>query len=281
MGKLFYRSCQTTERQFESHVNQQYTEYVLERLAMISQSVSGIIQQIERERISDSLVGQQHSTVTLLDSLCELSDLLPQLANKWQEHSNNIEVRFLASRYHLPLQYSSQRGRPRLHIMKEQLEYLCSLSFSWSDISRVLGVSRMTIHRWRVEYGMIFEPSQSVNDDELMEILDQIRQELPDLGQSMLAGRLRAMGLHVTRERVREAIRRSDPINTALRWHNLTIRRPYPVPGPNSLWHIDGHHKLIRWGFVTHGGIDGYSRIFSVLPTTKLKLSFNYLKKLQ
>ena len=30
--------------------------------------------------------------------------------------------------------------------------------------------------------------------------------------------------------------------------------------GANSLWHIDGHHKLIRWRLVTHGGIDGYSR---------------------
>ena len=27
-----------------------------------------------------------------------------------------------------------------------------------------------------------------------------------------------------------------------------------------ALWHIDGNHKLIRWGFVIHGGIDGYSR---------------------
>ena len=24
--------------------------------------------------------------------------------------------------------------------------------------------------------------------------------------------------------------------------------------------HIDGHHKLIRWRFVIHGGIDGFSR---------------------
>ena len=24
---------------------------------------------------------------------------------------------------------------------------------------------------------------------------------------------------------------------------------------------LDGHHKLIRWQFVTHGGIDGYSRV--------------------
>ena len=29
--------------------------------------------------------------------------------------------------------------------------------------------------------------------------------------------------------------------------------------------HIDGHHKLIRWRFVIHGGIDGYSRIIVYL----------------
>ena len=30
----------------------------------------------------------------------------------------------------------------------------------------------------------------------------------------------------------------------------------YHVEGPNSLWHIDGHHKR---RFVTHGGIDAFS----------------------
>lgn len=34
----------------------------------------------------------------------------------------------------------------------------------------------------------------------------------------------------------------------------------YSVPFPNSLWHIDGHHKLVRWRFVIHGAIDGFSR---------------------
>ena len=29
----------------------------------------------------------------------------------------------------------------------------------------------------------------------------------------------------------------------------------------NSLLFADGHHKLIRWRFVTHAGIDGYSRV--------------------
>ena len=30
---------------------------------------------------------------------------------------------------------------------------------------------------------------------------------------------------------------------------------------PNSLWHIDGYHKLIRWRVIIHGGIDGFSRL--------------------
>ena len=37
-------------------------------------------------------------------------------------------------------------------------------------------------------------------------------------------------------------------------------RRIYQVNGPNSLWHIDGHHKLMNRHFVIHGDIDGFSR---------------------
>ena len=37
------------------------------------------------------------------------------------------------------------------------------------------------------------------------------------------------------------------------------------VKAPNSLWHIDGHHSLINWGFVIHGGIDGFSRLIVYL----------------
>ena len=37
------------------------------------------------------------------------------------------------------------------------------------------------------------------------------------------------------------------------------------MPWPNSLWHIDGHHSLIQWGFVVHGCIDGFSRMITFL----------------
>jgi hypothetical protein len=42
-------------------------------------------------------------------------------------------------------------------------------------------------------------------------------------------------------------------------------RHTYYVPGPNALWHLDGNHKLIRWKFVFHGAIDGYSRLITYL----------------
>uniref|UniRef100_A0A1X7VRJ2 Integrase core domain-containing protein n=1 Tax=Amphimedon queenslandica TaxID=400682 RepID=A0A1X7VRJ2_AMPQE len=63
------------------------------------------------------------------------------------------------------------------------------------------------------------------------------------------------------RERVRRAIHHVDRLNTALQWNFHILRRTYSVPGPNSLWHIDGNHKLIKWKFVIHGGIDGYTRM--------------------
>ena len=37
-------------------------------------------------------------------------------------------------------------------------------------------------------------------------------------------------------------------------------RCTYRVVCPNSLWHIDTHQFLVRWGFSVHEGIDGYSR---------------------
>ena len=81
----------------------------------------------------------------------------------------------------------------------------------------------------------------------------------------MVIAILRSKGVLVPRHRVRDIIRDHDPVSVLLRWTQATVRRKYSVPGPNALWHIDGLHKLIRWGFVVHGGIDGYSRMITFL----------------
>jgi hypothetical protein len=36
---------------------------------------------------------------------------------------------------------------------------------------------------------------------------------------------------------------------------NTLQGRQYHVSGPRALWHIDGNHKLIKYGLVIHGGI--------------------------
>lgn len=89
----------------------------------------------------------------------------------------------------------------------------------------------------------------------------------PNTGYKMMLGHLRARGIRVQRRRVKESMHRVDPQGVMM--HTLRLqtwrRRQYSVPAPNSLWHIDGNHKLIRWRIVIHGGIDGFSRLIVYL----------------
>lgn len=54
---------------------------------------------------------------------------------------------------------------------------------------------------------------------------------------------------------------RVDPVGIERRLRRALHRRQYSVPAPNSLWHLDGHHKLVRWGIVIHAAVDGFSRL--------------------
>ena len=85
------------------------------------------------------------------------------------------------------------------------------------------------------------------------------------VGFSMTGGYLRSIGLRVQRDRIRASVGRVDPTNVRLRWAVVTSRRTCSVPGPNSLWHLDGHHSLVNWEFVIHGAIDGFSRLIVFL----------------
>lgn len=55
--------------------------------------------------------------------------------------------------------------------------------------------------------------------------------------------------LHIIGQRVQESMGRVDSQGVLLRTLQLNPRRRrrYSVPAPNSLWHIDGNHKLIRY----------------------------------
>ena len=78
----------------------------------------------------------------------------------------------------------------------------------------------------------------------------------------MLQGYLRSQDYNVQRRRIRASVLRVSPMRAILRWQQTISRRSY---WPNSLWHIDSHHSLIRWRLVVHGCVDGYSRLIPYL----------------
>ena len=90
-------------------------------------------------------------------------------------------------------------------------------------------------------------------------LVQQMKQQHPNDGERLMIGHLFSAGVSVPRVRLRASIHRVEPINIALRRTVTVLQRIY-AEGPNSVWHIDSHRKLIRWRLVTHGSIDGFSR---------------------
>ena len=157
------------------------------------------------------------------------------------------------------------RGRPRIQIDEHQLGFLVEGGFRVKDIAGIFSCSRRTIERRMHDLGARASDYSSVSDAELDDLVGSIVDLYPQSGQKTVSGRLRSQGYRVQRHRVRESLRRVDPSGVEARVRTVLHRRKYHVRSPNSLWHLDGYHKLIRWKIVIHGGIDGYSRLITYL----------------
>ncbi|KAK2571868.1 hypothetical protein P5673_003276 [Acropora cervicornis] len=167
-----------------------------------------------------------------------------------------------------PRIFLGDRGRPRYLISRDQVEFLLERCFSVVDIASLLGVSVRTLERRLSEFGLRARSTYSdISDQALDNLMRNILTEFPNTGYKRMTGFLQARGLRIQQSRIREAMRRVNPVGVLLRALELrTIhRRRYQVYGLLALWHIDGNHKLIRWRFVIHGAIDGYSRMIVYL----------------
>ncbi|XP_035661675.1 uncharacterized protein LOC118405929 [Branchiostoma floridae] len=191
----------------------------------------------------------------VLSACSNLQDDLEQTHSFYAKKAEEVD----SYRYRVSLEHSSM-GRPRKHITEEQVSYLRELGFTWLKIAELLGVSFSTLKRRQREFDLGGKNYTEITNEELDMAVIGLKRLLPNHGENYLWGTLKSQGIYVSRQRLRDSIHRVDPINTALRWFLTTSRRTYHVPCPNALWHIDSHMKLIRWGFVFQGGIDGFSR---------------------
>lgn len=154
------------------------------------------------------------------------------------------------------------RGRPRVVIPEEQIRFLKENNFKNTEIARMFLVSPRTISRRIRLYGLESLCDYSnISDDHLDTLAEDFIHNHPFSGQRSFEGFLRSHSLKIQRHRIREALYRCDPRGVQERRRRSLHRRHYSVHMPNSLWHIDTNHKLIRWNFVIFGGIDGYSRL--------------------
>ena len=159
-------------------------------------------------------------------------------------------------------------GRPALLIEEEQLSFFVDNGFKVEDMALMLGCSKRTVERRLSTYNLSTRNYTAITDHELDERVQELCSVFPRCGEKLVHGRLRAQGVYVQRQRVRESLRRVDPSGVQARIRRVLHRRTYQVDSPNSLWHLDGHHKLIRWRIVVHGGIDGYSRLITYLQAS-------------
>jgi hypothetical protein len=160
---------------------------------------------------------------------------------------------------------TGKRGRPRKIIDPSYLQEALApdRNISRTGLSRVLKIHRHTVRRAINDAG-ISQSYMDLSDNDLDDLLKAFKLQKPESGFRYALGFLRNHGIRIQQRRVLQSLRRVDPIGRILRERRTTRRREYHVARPNSLWHCDGHHKLIAWGIVIHGIIDGFCRTVTI-----------------
>ena len=243
----------------------------------VSSAISEVIRLLENRRLCGNDREQLDYSLYKLDQIVYLC-VCGQ--NIWGDFLNDEVVQLLLTAYNslseenvetnthrsssCQVLYTGSAGRPSLVIPKETLKLYLSYGFSLQKIADMFGTSSKTISR-RVKLFTLREEVPKYDDisnEDLDSAVLAVLHNFPNCGIRRMKGFLLGQGIRVQWSRVRSSLWRTDPSGILLRTTQLNIinRRHYNVPGPRSLWHLDGNHKLIRWGFVIHGCVDGFSR---------------------
>ncbi|KAI3171846.1 hypothetical protein CBS147317_1275 [Penicillium roqueforti] len=226
----------------------------------------------------------------------EILDLLSQnttykaiLAILKQKYHISTGLSTFKSRLH---DWQWESPRTRRSQLQDRIEELLP-RHTTSDILTILNKdgtpsSERSVRRVRADLGIQLrlsreEREQQLCDIEAVLITESIIGEIEDFGRRTLHRHLRAMGLFYTeyrpyislplrlftnlllfsipRAQISTVYRILRPDVVQGRLPGLRRERVnYISPGPNDVWHIDGHMKLEPFGIEIYAAIDGYSR---------------------
>ena len=158
-------------------------------------------------------------------------------------------------------QHLRRRGRPCKIVNEAYLQEAAhpSRNISKRKLARVLGIHRNTLKKKMDTLGIHFAYS-AIEDVDLDVLVKAYKARKPGAGFRYVCGHLRLVGLRIQKQRVLDTLQRVDRVGAFIRRHAVIRRRKYHSSRPNALWHCDGHHGLIKYGFVIHGFIDGNCR---------------------
>ncbi|KAK1166318.1 hypothetical protein AOXY_G12919 [Acipenser oxyrinchus oxyrinchus] len=161
-----------------------------------------------------------------------------------------------------------QFSLPWISVSRHQLQIFVSRGYTGKRIAEHLGCLVSYIYKRLKAEGLSPRDKYSnITDNKLDTEVKSLHSQYPNAGAEMMNGYLRAKEIFVQRQRIHMCLNSIDPVSSAGQWAQVINRRSYHVPSPNSMWHMDGHMKLIRWGFVIHGAIDGFSRLYKELES--------------
>eukprot|EP01035_Chromulina_nebulosa_P028246 gene28246-37264_t len=167
-------------------------------------------------------------------------------------------------------------GRKRKEISLSAVTDLRRLGLSWNEIGAHpdVNVSRNKLLTWRKDPDVNFiEPNDLIDNEQLDHLVEKETVGQPRRGEISIGAHLFSTGFKVPRQQLRESIHRVDPDGVIERSRKPIKRKIYVSDGPHHCWHIDGNHKLIRWGIVIHGCVDGCTRTIISLVARDNNLS--------
>ena len=168
------------------------------------------------------------------------------------------------------LHYS--QGRPKRQVTPVQSMEMFDMGFTVTQMATRFNLSRPTVYKLLSEAGINHSARFTIIDDsQLDRIIAEIKEAYPNAGEVNVIGHLCARGIRLQRNRVRAAIHRVDPQGPAERSSRNFHPRVYETPCPNFVWQLDGNHKLVKWGFVAHLAIDGFTRLITFGETSDNK----------
>jgi hypothetical protein len=131
---------------------------------------------------------------------------------------------------------------------------------TWVKIAKFLNVGVRWLSRWRKRMQFV-DPFLTLTDPAIIDAYVQyFGENHPEMGEIILDAKFTSLNLYVKRAELRASVNRVHPGQRERRGEECVQRRVYNVAGPHHLWHLDGNHKLIRYGLIIHGCIDGFSR---------------------